>query len=634
MDNASGVTHSETIYSKGISGDGVHFHTEEYNNEVPEKRMSIAWQDPIIAIALFIGSILVVVGHHIYYASLDNTPVYSDSQQIWAIRIGTGLALVIRCGLVATIGLAAVQQTWATLRQRAISIRGIDSMFDILDNPWSFLNADLLLNAKTLTIISAISWILPIITIVTPATLTVGPQMTQDVITTKVPGYNFSDVDGWPVYEGAGRYSGVGPEIARLFTTTYTSNSFVPQTPPYPNASYDLDFWGPSYKCLNLSEVVKTKNTPTWDTDTYNYTSLAAAFQGEIGPTRPANATSLGDQYIFKASAPGALYNMILIGTSGVNPLWDNSDKDVQMVCQLYNTSYSVTIQFDNGIQSIHEKSVDYLKSQDWDESRGTQSAFLANETCAPDPRAGNATICPTYYLTHYIFKSFLEGKVFENAVGEILQRSIDGETLTPAGSTALFQSGLADCPEIWNASSFLEVAQPTHSFQTSGRCRGTLATTIESLSRNFTYSLMTYRNWQNVATKMVPVTVSSPRNFFAYERATLLAAYLSGILVTLVCLCVGGVALWHNGYTSSTSFSAVLLTTRNLHLDQLAQGNTFGAKPVANSIKDTKLQFGILRTGESEVQAGFGFEGTVEPLRNEAQLRLRKKGSNDIQRI
>lgn len=57
----------------------------------------------------------------------------------------------------APIGTVAVQQIWATLRQKSMSIGGINSVFDVLDNPWSFLNEDLPVHAKRLTLLAAIS---------------------------------------------------------------------------------------------------------------------------------------------------------------------------------------------------------------------------------------------------------------------------------------------------------------------------------------------------------------------------------------------------------------------------------------------------------------------------------------------
>lgn len=120
---------------------------------------AIAWQDPILAFLFFIAGLFTAVGHHIYYGVLDGTPVNSDSQQVWAIRIGTGLAFLTRTCLTATLGIVVVQQFWATLRKRAMTIEAIDSMFGIMTNPWLFLNKDMLMHAKRVCAFAAISWL-------------------------------------------------------------------------------------------------------------------------------------------------------------------------------------------------------------------------------------------------------------------------------------------------------------------------------------------------------------------------------------------------------------------------------------------------------------------------------------------
>ncbi|KAI2783856.1 hypothetical protein F4815DRAFT_458231 [Daldinia loculata] len=606
--------------SKDAVGNGVQVQTRLLDSAGLQNTAEIRLQDPLLAIAFFVGGILAAVGHHLYYKRLNDTPVTSEDLQVWSIRIGTGLALLTRCGLVAAIGIAAVQQTWLSLRKRAMSIGGIDSMFDIMGNPLSFLNRDFLTHAKRLAVLAAVAWLLPIITIVTPATLSVESRMTHDSVATKVPYYNFSNTDGWGTYGGFGYISGVAPEIARLFTRTYISNSPIPQTPPFANASYDFNFWAPSYKCSNASEIIRTRNNRTWDLASYNYTNFEEAFNAEIvKPVSTGNFSSGSPPLIYKSTAPTSMNNMILVGANGRNEQWGNTDHNY-LVCQLYNTTYSVTMRFDNGVQSIQENSIAHVDSQEWDNERGRLSMVLANGLCAPDPAANNATICPTYYMVQYIFTRFLTGQVRINVEGELMFQSDGYEgNIVEAGEAPFFQSGLTDCPEIWNSTGYQSASGGSLAFQSLNRCQGgTLATAIESLSRNFTYSLLTYSNWRNFTTE-VPITVSMPRNFFYYNSITLLATYSSAVVVTLLCICVGFAALLSNGYTSSTAFSAVLLTTRNPDLDRLSTDNTLGAKPLPHPIRDTKLRFGILRTEGSESQAGFGLDGTVTPLENMA---------------
>lgn len=65
-------------------------------------------------VGLVISSAVLSVGHHYYYKSFDGARVGSREEQTWAIRIGTGFAFLIKSCLVSAVGLAAVQETWAT----------------------------------------------------------------------------------------------------------------------------------------------------------------------------------------------------------------------------------------------------------------------------------------------------------------------------------------------------------------------------------------------------------------------------------------------------------------------------------------------------------------------------------------
>jgi hypothetical protein len=118
----------------------------------------LGWRSPTLMVVLYLCGLALSVGHHLYYNSLDNTLVKSAEQQTWAIRIGTGFAFVVKTLLVAAIGIAAVQQIWATLRRKSVNLRGIDAMFSVLSDPLTFFVPDMWMCAKTLTLLAIVSW--------------------------------------------------------------------------------------------------------------------------------------------------------------------------------------------------------------------------------------------------------------------------------------------------------------------------------------------------------------------------------------------------------------------------------------------------------------------------------------------
>jgi hypothetical protein len=122
-------------------------------------KWGIGWQCPTLMIGPVICGALLAVGHHLYYDNLNDTRVNSINQQTWAIRIGTGFAFLIRSFLTSAVGLAAVQQLWATLRKKSIRLYGIDSMFAVMGSPLALLTWDIWIYAKTLTLLAIVGWL-------------------------------------------------------------------------------------------------------------------------------------------------------------------------------------------------------------------------------------------------------------------------------------------------------------------------------------------------------------------------------------------------------------------------------------------------------------------------------------------
>lgn len=127
-------------------------------NDQSTAAWGVGWRSPILMIGLYLCGLASSAGHHLYYRSLNNTLVKSAEQQTWAIRIGTGFAFVVKTLLVAAIGIAAVQQIWATLRKKSVNLRGIDAMFSVLSDPLAFFVYDMWICAKTLTVLAIVSW--------------------------------------------------------------------------------------------------------------------------------------------------------------------------------------------------------------------------------------------------------------------------------------------------------------------------------------------------------------------------------------------------------------------------------------------------------------------------------------------
>ena len=185
-----------------------------------------------------------------------------------------------------------------------------------------------------------------------------------------------------------------------------------------------------------------------------------------------------------------------------------------------------------------------------------------------------------------------------------IVAKSYGGELST---EIELLTTVLAFCPELEPA------------FVNSGRiddpslCRkGSIMSAIEDLSQNFTLSILS--SPPLVGTTSVTAQVSVPVNKYTYNSHNLFIAYGLGILVALAGVCIGGLSYVNNGYSASTSFSSILLTTRNSDLDGLVEGCGLPKQPLREEVARTKVRYGLLDGG----RAAFGLAETVREFKRE----------------
>jgi hypothetical protein len=389
----------------------------------------------------------------------------------------------------------------------------------------------------------------------------------------------------WALTEGAGFISGFSFIISRLFTINSSSAAVIPLTPPLPNSSYTLEFWGPSYKCQNLSEVIaETKGITYIDGSNNNYTSFQDVWNNFA-------SNSSCDHKVYSGSAPPFLNNTLLIAAREYQDSLTNKSAETSLVCRLWNTSYVLDVSFNNSIQALIPISTNLVAPCDWG-SRVGYNAFTEEYPNIPESLGG-------YYITHLLFSSLIEGSL---QLGASL-------TLTGDATNYLMQPSLFECPELLSSSKYTlasKVANPT--------CRNkTLARALEDLSRNFTYNLNLLS--LNAASTNVPVSVNSPQNFYSYNWKNLFAAYLTALVVTLVCITIGLFALWGNGVPQNTSFSNLLRTTRNPDLDKSTTGYCLGSDHLPDKLKKVRLRFGEIETLRPFKHASFGFEESVIDL-------------------
>ncbi|KAF2141994.1 uncharacterized protein K452DRAFT_308403 [Aplosporella prunicola CBS 121167] len=528
--------------------------------------VTINWKAPAWMGTAFILGAAFSIAHHVFYKSLDNTLVTSQAHQEFAIRIGTGLTFLTKSFFTAAVGAAFVQYFWVTVKKKHISVSGLDEILSLTTDPTSFCSIEVLLHAKILALLAAIMWLIPLVTTLTPGTLSVQPVSITNITSAEVPYIDFSSENPTNnsvllgTWEGAANLMGASPSLRRLLSATAASASIASMTAPSPNSSYTLDFYGPTLKCENVSTTGYDKN------DISDYGPLKDVFVAKLFNTTPPSV-------YYRAVAPYDMCGYILV-RAGV------PEK---------RTNFTFDLAFSDGVQSTVFRQVDLISPTNY-----TNADFSSK-------RAPGTLEYQTMFL----------------ALADILVGDIGEAVSSHYGEDEkFFLTGLPGCREFYTP--------PRAGYQTgyeglfdpfpAWMCRNrSLATAIEDLTRNFTLSLFATATNK---TTTVPVNATFLVNHYAYNAIPLLASYGTVLFVTLASIAVGFAAIWTNGYAASTSFSSIVLASRNKDLDHLAQGRSLGARPLAKDIAKTKLRYGLLQSKRGVTQPAFGLGDSVAPLK------------------
>lgn len=102
--------------------------------------------------------IALAVGHHLFYQSLNGKPASNTTSQTWNFRVGIGFTFLVKTSLTTAASVAAVQNIWCILHQKAIKVLSIDSLFGILGNARRFLDVSTWFQALTVVFIAMIAW--------------------------------------------------------------------------------------------------------------------------------------------------------------------------------------------------------------------------------------------------------------------------------------------------------------------------------------------------------------------------------------------------------------------------------------------------------------------------------------------
>ncbi|KAJ3546933.1 hypothetical protein NM208_g1768 [Fusarium decemcellulare] len=581
---------------------------------------------PVLMIGSLLLGVMFAVGHHLYYEFLDGNIVKSQSQQEWFLRVGTGVAFSARAMLSAAVGFAYTQILWRTLRLKSVTIQGMNSFFGILHNTWDFTAWEIWTAAPALAVVAIIAWFLPLIAVITPATLTVqvSSHPNTTVIQAPIPIMDYDNTLNFAQWTTAGAvgFSAPSSYISRIVLSVASLGSILTIPAPFPNSSYSVDFYGPTISCGTLknasfaqlvNEAIENSTccgnsvgyvgfVPSSRLGnsflTYNATEEEYALAGLQGAL---NYSLVSDMASFDQTAKNTSTAKFYVAVP-VSPLsagYVMANKTIE--CQLYNSSFAINFTFTNGQQDISYESkrlnevstTNAMNCQDLNPSRCTSVIAYVSLIDAL-----GKLLLGSLQITHYGAISPIQTQVMSSVLMDFKEM----QTLRTVNMQSLSDHSKTPASVIRNAS---------------------MADALEQIFTNATISLFSNSNFlqNDTAASQGPITYLSPQNAFSYEPHNLFIAYGLGILVSTTIIIVGLLCIKSASASYESSLSTILRTTRNPELDaMIPAAETSGANPLSNQLRNVRLSLrrqGLRAEGiNEEMLTFFAVDSTPEKTR------------------
>lgn len=237
--------------------------------------------------------------------------------------------------------------------------------------------------------------LIPIASIITPATLSIQSAPLDIITATEVPNLDFGSFDflaEMPTWAYPNHYSYAGPhtDVLTVTNSVLSGGSILAMEPPGANSSWVVEFLGPSLKCEKVNETMEDRllgnyidahflrqadGGPLCYSPSYGYYAWSPRFNFS-GPSdlpflggRNASLLSLNfaggtlaDSQVLDAVAAPALYIMTFPGYSNQwgwdGCQWNNTQpsrhyEGTILQCHLYNSTYRTAFNYTDGNQSI-----------------------------------------------------------------------------------------------------------------------------------------------------------------------------------------------------------------------------------------------------------------------------------------
>ncbi|KAF8243701.1 hypothetical protein K440DRAFT_611828 [Wilcoxina mikolae CBS 423.85] len=573
------------------------------------------WFVPTAMITVFLCGCLSAVAHHLFYSHLHGRPA---ENQLMMSRIGVAFAFFTKASLVGSVVLAYRQRVWRTLRRKPVSLNGLDALFQVVESPvWFFMGSEMFVKARVASLMALATWLIPLASVLAPGALTA--QMRE--VDYPAPGecvvasLNFSKetATDWrarknhlgyhlafwnttpppPQKAEVDWYDQPSYNTKRLTTLSYMGKRILAEEKSPCggfNCSYTTEFFAPWYNCtptpfsntpFDISSFIP--NSPPLPIGT-NYLYRAMLHPNETLYTRPYSADFNSSTY----TNQGTFYSIppVYLAVSDNTTLPSTTSPRWRTV--LTPTAYT-----------CHHQKALYHVTSSWSNSVVTRTSRILSSSSLPVPVSPRDLIPYREFAAYYSLYSIMRDLM----LGDM---TLDNDTMTPVTHTLLSTTRL-----------FTSVtALPVKEF----------AKRFEEFYQDMVLGFMSDPDFVVATNTTVPCSLKRWENRYRYEPRGLWVGYSIVIFIAAAAMVVGAGSLFENGYCSDTTFSKVLVTTRNPTLDKIVlqyPGASLGGEPMPKELMDLKLQFGVIKGerwgeggGEVVRYTAFGVEGEVEELK------------------
>lgn len=520
-------------------------------------------------LALSILGTLLAIAHHLVYQYLSGKLV-SDYPQQWVSRISTGTALAVKSCWSIAISLALKNILWYSFRRHSFKISSIDKLLDIENNLLGFISFDALRGAPFAMGLGAIVWLLPILPVIVPGTLSVreDPQAIIRSQSCLVPTYGianmhlarlanssrgeYDDMAESESWDGNDATVNPTPKVERIVEDIILGNGIVSfPSPCGPNCTYNMTFQGPGLECIEY---------PNYVLSSFNFETQGIAVNTSARPIpNQHNWLTPGDDlfddsYRYFANITYAYGNYLSLWTQFLNnytlhpAYFDPLDRDPEqlnqtwqtLACTLQNASYFLEVKFDdnNFLPNITKIS-------------GVQVPVDVPTVAGEEIKHLLNLIAPTQSFLNSLLGSVYNGIDFMSPV---------------AGPNTKVSNILYT--KLINTTEAIPVSGDLISYESTWIVNKPLLTGLPELFTNLTLSLLSV----NPPSLNTVCASTQSANVYDYAAKWLSLTYALGFATTVCCIGLGIHAVSDNRFVTGNLFSQILAATRNPGLDRVLQ--------------------------------------------------------------